>query len=164
VSANEPSRRLVIGVGNLLLGDEGLGVHVARHLASRPGVMARVDVIDAGTALFDVAGDIAAHDEIIIVDAIRAGGRPGTVYRVDDLDALLDDMPDELPVSLHDWGAIDMLRGLRLAGIALPRITLLGAEPARVGPGTELSPDLRAAAARIEALITEHASSGAFPR
>ena len=152
-TCNAAVRRLIIGVGNELLGDEGLGVHVARDLASRRTRRQSDDIVDAGTALFDVASQIPGHDEVIIVDAIRAGGDPGTVYRMDDASELLECTADRLPASLHEWTAVDMLRSLRMIGIEIPRLTLIGAEPERIAPCTDLSPRVREAAERIVALL-----------
>ena len=72
---------LILGLGNLLLSDEGVGVHVARALAERelpPGV----SVVEAGTAFLDVLSDIEKADRILLIDAMEGGGAPGSVYRV----------------------------------------------------------------------------------
>lgn len=151
---------LVIGVGNELLGDEGFGIHVARALlARREQLSPSVDVIDAGTALFDLGSEIPLYDRVIIIDAIRSEGAPGTAYRVDDAGTELTD-PDDSPLalSLHDWNAVDMLRGLKAMGLRLPPISLIGAEPHDVAPGLGLSPDLRRAAARIVSLLIDELS------
>lgn len=145
---------LIVGVGNELLGDEGLGVHVARLLRSGKARLPRsVDVLEAGTALFDLADEMGRHDHVILIDAIRAGGRPGTIYRLE-----LDEIPMEAcrakpPLSLHDEGLFDVLARIRLVGLLPPRLTLMGAEPERLAPSVDLSPPLKRAAARIAATL-----------
>lgn len=146
---------LIVGVGNELLSDEGLGVHVARLLRSRKaGLPGSVRVLEAGTALFDLAGEMGRHQHVILVDAIRAGGRPGTIYRLE-----LDEIPggdsqgSPPLLSLHDEDLFQVLARIRLLGLLPPRLTLIGAEPACLTPSLNLSPRLRRAAARIAAIL-----------
>src|SRR4051794_41702496 len=72
---------LVLGMGNLLLSDEGVGVHVARALATR-ALPEGVSVVEAGTAFLDVLPDIEKADRILLIDAMAGGGAPGSGYRV----------------------------------------------------------------------------------
>jgi len=144
---------LIVGVGNELLGDEGLGVHVARSLARRRrSLPASVEIVDAGVALLDVIGDFAGFSRIIIVDAMCAGGRAGAVYRLE-LDRRLLAERGPTPVSLHQLGVDETLRVANLAGLLPGRITVLGAEPERIAPGIGLSPRLLRAKHRIMALL-----------
>jgi hydrogenase maturation protease len=124
---------LILGIGNLLLGDEGVGVHVTRALAQRE-LPANVSVVEAGTAFLDVLPEIEKADRILLVDAMEGGAAPGTVYRVP-FDQCRH--PDML-ASLHGF---DMCRVLFMAGNnRAPEVTVFGVEPARVEWGTELSP------------------------
>jgi len=147
-------RVLIVGVGNELLGDEGLGVHVARLLlASRSHWPPGVRVLEAGTALFELAPEIGCHEHVILVDAIRAGGRPGTIYRLE-----LDEIPPvdlqaARPLSLHDEGLFEVLARIRLLGLLPSRLTLIGAEAQRLTPSLNLSQRLQRAAARIAAIL-----------
>jgi hydrogenase maturation protease len=147
---------LIVGLGNMLLSDEGLGVHVARALTDqRARLRAGVEVLEAGTCLLDVLPAMAACARAILVDAISAGGEPGTVYRAELAGAL--DGPEEggATVSLHQWGVLQTLRAGEMLGLIPPRITLLGAEPERLEPGTELSPALARARDRIVSLLLD---------
>ena len=123
---------LILGLGNLLLADEGVGVHAARALAERelpPGV----SVVEAGTAFLDVLPDIEKADRILLIDAMEGGGAPGSVYRVP-FDQCVH--PDML-ASLHGF---DMSRVLFMAGNQRnPEVTVFGVEPARIEWGTDLS-------------------------
>jgi len=140
---------LILGLGNLLLSDEGVGVHAARALAERelpPGV----SVVEAGTAFLDVLPDIEKADRIVLIDAMEGGGVPGCVYRVP-FDQCVH--PDIL-ASLHGF---DMSRVLFMAGNQRnPEVTVFGVEPARIEWGTEISPALqRIMPALQEAILRE---------
>ena len=123
---------LILGVGNLLLGDEGVGVHVARAL-SQVKLPESVEVIDVGVAFLNVLDRIEVADRILIVDAMQAGGVPGSVYR-QPFDACLH--PEQL-ASLHGF---DLSRTLYLAGNdRKPEVTVFGVEPEAIAWGMELS-------------------------
>ncbi|HEY1985111.1 MAG TPA: hydrogenase maturation protease [Terracidiphilus sp.] len=123
---------LILGLGNLLLCDEGVGVHVARALAQR-SLPPEVSVIEAGTAFLDVLPEIEKADRILLVDAMEGGGNPGSVYRVP-FDQCVH---PEMLASLHGF---DLSRVLFMAGSdRKPEVTVFGVEPARIEWGTELS-------------------------
>lgn len=133
-------RTLIAGVGNVLLGDEGIGVHAVRALLCEE-LPAGVDAVDAGTALADLLGEFPQYQTLILVDAVRGGGVPGTLYRMEI------GSPEELagagrPLSLHEFGVAEALAQARALGVLPPRVVLLGMEPARVSPGVELSPEV----------------------
>jgi hydrogenase maturation protease len=154
-----PDRLLIVGIGNELLGDEGLGVHVARRLLAR-GTPVHADVLEAGTALFDALPELARYRHVILVDAICAGGVPGTVYRADIREDLSGGVEGTLPLSLHQAGLFDILASARLLGLLPKRLTLVGAEPDRLAPSLELSPAVEGAAERIVAeLLREGATT-----
>jgi hydrogenase maturation protease len=149
-------RMLVVGIGNELLGDEGLGVHVVRSLRDDRGSLpTEVDLLEAGTALLDALQEMSAYPRVILVDAVRAGRESGTLYRwelVSDSIRRCEYLP---PTSMHDWGLIDTLRAAEMLGLLPKRITLLGAEPAFLGPGMELSPEVARAKERLIAIVRE---------
>jgi len=137
-------KTLVLGMGNLLLSDEGVGVHVARALAAR-ALPENVSVVEAGTAFLDVLPDIEKADRILLIDAMEGGGAPGSVYRVP-FDQCVH--PDML-ASLHGF---DLSRVLYMAGSErAPEVTVFGVEPARIAWGTELS----AVVARVVPAVEE---------
>ena len=150
---------LIVGIGNELLGDEGLGVQVARALrAALPALPPGVEVLEAGTSLLDLLPEMHSYARVILVDAIRGGREPGTVYRVESLAGLAGQCAAAVPVSAHEW---DLVETLRLADSLdlLPRqLSLVGAEPENMNPGLELSPRLKAAAAAIVSLLLAEAS------
>ena len=72
---------LVLGIGNLLLGDEGLGVHASRSLIEQ-GVPPGARVVEVGTSILNVVPLLEEAKRIVVMDAMQAGGRPGSIYRV----------------------------------------------------------------------------------
>jgi hydrogenase maturation protease len=139
---------LVLGIGNLLLSDEGVGVHVVRALAQRE-LPSGVAVVEAGTAFLDVLSDIAQADRILLVDAMEGGGTPGTVYRVP-----FDQCRH--PGMLASLHGLDLSRVLFMAGNdRKPLITVFGIEPARIEWGMELSSAVRCALPAVEEALYE---------
>ena len=147
---------LIVGIGNELLSDEGLGVHVARSLLARKDRLpAGVKVLEAGIFLMNSLGEISRYRRVILVDALRAGGKPGEVYRMEIRDGLAGSLPDTPALSLHQWGVVESLHAAEVLGLLPARLTLLGAEPASLEPGTDLSPALESARERIVSLLLE---------
>ncbi len=142
-------KTLLLGLGNLLLCDEGVGVHVARALLQRD-LPEDVTVLEVGTAFLDALPAIEKADRIIIVDAMEADHAPGTVYRVPFDDCV---KPESL-ASLHGF---DLSRAIYLAGReTAPEAVVIGVEPARIDWDTELSPKVREMVpAVIEAVMAE---------
>ena len=131
-------RTLVLGIGNLLLCDEGVGVHAARALRQEQ-LPEDVVVLEAGTAFLDALPEIEQAERILIVDAMQAEGEPGTVYRV----PFEDCMHPENIASLHGF---DLSRVLYMAGRETPpEVIVFGIEPAEIRWGDELSPRVREA-------------------
>jgi hydrogenase maturation protease len=147
----EPPRIVVIGVGNLLLRDEGIGVHTVRALQDID-LPRDVTIIDGGTAP-DLIAYSRAGDKLIIIDAARAGGEPGAIYRLH---------PEDLApesgevVSLHELGVEQSLRLMSLMGNEPAEIIILGVEPKEIEWGTELSAELQSKIPQIvRAVIRE---------
>ena len=129
-------KTLVLGIGNLLLTDEGVGVHVVRALQQR-SLPRDVTVLEVGTAFLDVISFLEDADRIVLIDAMHGGGSPGSVYRVPFDECL---HPETL-LSLHGF---DISRVLFLAGNQKnPEVLALGIEPEKIEWGIELSPALQ---------------------
>lgn len=140
----------ILGVGNLLLKDEGVGVHVARALQEM-SLPEGVEVVDGGTSpdpLYLVEG----VDKLVVVDAMRAGGEAGSIYRLapEDITA----RPGVL-ISTHQMGLLESLRAMSLKGG--PReVVIIGVEPKEMGWGLKLSPELEGRFPKIlEAVLKE---------
>jgi hydrogenase maturation protease len=148
---------LVLGVGNLLLGDEGVGVHAVRELERGP-LPAGVRVVDGGTGGFTLLSLLQEHPTVIFVDATLDGGAPGTVARLEPRFA--SDFPRVL--SAHDIGLRDLVESAALLG-PLPKMYLFTVSIAAVQPmSLELSPAVRSAvpgvAAAVRALVLQLAA------
>jgi len=141
----------IVGVGNLLMGDDGVGPAVVARLEAR-GTPAGVCLYDAGLAFSDVLGMLEPADPLIVIDAVRAGGRPGEVHRLR-LDVLnLDAAPVPAMVSLHELSVVPALRLEALAGRVFSDVTVLGVEPGVVDWGQGLSPIVAGA---VEGLVDD---------
>jgi hydrogenase maturation protease len=131
-------KTLIIGVGNILMSDEGVGVAAARALMDEK-LPAGVEVIDAGTVLFDVLLDTGKFDRIIIIDAVKGNGVPGQIYRFG-RDVLMEGKSMRACcISLHELRVRESLTIAELSGIELPPLTVVGVEPLNLEPGTGLS-------------------------
>jgi len=130
----------VIGVGNLLMADDGVGVAVIEALKKEP-LPPGAELFDAGTALHDVLALIHHRDRVILIDSCKAGGKPGSIYR----SRLRLDEWENAPLgdSLHDTNVLDALQMHRLAGGRIGELILIGIEPEQVVLRQGLSPALR---------------------
>lgn len=126
----------VLGIGNLLLRDEGVGVHAVRALGERYDFPPEVELIDGGTKGLDLLPFIEDRDDLLIVDAADFGAEPGTVKAVEggDIKAFLD-----MKFSVHQIGVPDLLFAAALKGFAPSRICLVGIQPGLVETGLELT-------------------------
>jgi len=128
-----------MGVGNLLLKDEGLGVHVAQMLMERESPLdIDLRVIDAGVSsdAFLTMGEV---DKLIVVDAVLGGSEPGAVYRFNPDDVKLE---DEVELSVHQWGLLEGLKIMELAGEKPNETVIIGVEPKTVEWGMDLTPEI----------------------
>ncbi len=140
---------LILGVGNLLLGDEGVGIHVV-HRLQKMHLPPHVEVIDGGTGGFELVSLCRNKKKIIIIDAMLADTQPGSVVRA---------TPQELqlqwkaPLSAHHAGLRELLDVLQIQ-TPTPVISILGIVPAVINqPSMELSPRLLSKLESILALV-----------
>ena len=146
--SKSPPRVVVIGVGNLLLKDEGIGIHAVKAL-QEINLSQDVKIIDGGTAP-DLIAYTEAGDKLIIIDAAKAGGKPGTIYRFQPRD--LSEEGGEV-MSVHELGVAQNLRLMALMRNEPGEIVIIGVEPKEIGWGTELSPELKSVIPEIVALV-----------
>lgn len=129
-------RIMVMGIGNVLMQDDGVGVHVIRHLEELD-LPPQVELVDAGTHSYDLLDYFSQADICIVVDAMHAGGKPGTVYR-----APLEELgmePNPNIHSLHEISFAEAMYMLQLEGYN-PQVLVYGVEPHTVDLGLELTP------------------------
>jgi hydrogenase maturation protease len=137
-TTTQNSKITIIGVGNLLRKDEGIGIHVIKALQEME-LSPDVSLVDGGTSP-DLIAYTGAGDRMIIVDAAKAGGEPGAIYRFKPED--LDDEKRTL-ASAHEMGIIENLKLMELTGNEPSEVIIIGIEPEDTGWGTELSPELK---------------------
>lgn len=135
----EPRKHIdaaIVGLGNVLLTDDGVGVHAIRQLQENPpeGII----LAEVGTALLDALDLLHSVDVVVAIDAVQAGGAPGSTVCLDLADA---DMRQDL--SLHDFGIAAAVQSL--PADTRPAVTILGVEPAVLDYGMQLSPAVQAA-------------------
>jgi hydrogenase maturation protease len=140
--------KLVVGIGNTLLKDEGVGCHVAHALERIP--LPDVQIVDGGTSS-DVLQFVDDADKLIIVDAVKGGGVPGQIYRFRPEDVTLEERP---LLSLHDMSFVDSLKLMRLWR-NIGEAVIIGIEPRDIGWGLELSVELREKMPRIIDAVLE---------
>jgi hydrogenase maturation protease len=152
--ADNMARIVVLGLGNVLLKDEGVGIHVVHALQdSQPPPDVDLEVIDGGTspeALYLAEG----ADKVIVIDAVKGGSDPGSVYRFRPTEISLDDK-DYL--SLHQIGILESLRIMEYMGKEPKDTVILGVEPKEITWGLELSPELEHKVPQIVKLVMEEA-------
>lgn len=139
---------LVLGIGNLLMSDDGLGVHAVHHMLARP-LPAGVEVVDGGTCGLDLLQYFEGVERLIVLDAADLGRAPGEIVRLegDAVPAFL-----ALKVSPHEINLPELLFSARLSGIYPPQVVVLGMQPLSIATGVELTPPV---AARLDALVDQ---------
>jgi hydrogenase maturation protease len=142
---------VILGVGNLLLSDEGVGVHVANELM-KMDLPPEVSVVEGGTDGFGLIGVITEADRLIVVDAVKGGGPPGSVYHFD-IDEV-QECPAGFKTSLHQIGILEVISLLGLMG-KKPRTTVIGVEPKSLEMSMELSPEVKDKVPRMIELILD---------
>ncbi len=147
---------LVLGIGNLLLCDEGVGVHAVRALAQEhlpPDVVA----LEVGTAFLEALPEIEKADRIVLVDAMQGGGTPGTIYRVPFEDCAR-------PAVIASMHGFDLSRVFLLAGRTSPaEVVVIGVEPARIDWGVDLTPEIRDVLPEVVRAVEAEVTAGSGP-
>ena len=140
---------LVLGVGNILLSDEGVGVRVVEAMKEIK-LPANVELLDGGTGAFDLFDVMADRDKVITIDAVKGGGEPGAIYRFGPDDIR---MQRQCITSVHQVGLLDTLSLAKLAGCSPRDIVIFGIEPKELTWGLELSPEVAAVVPRVIELV-----------
>jgi len=153
-------RVLVLGLGNALLKDEGFGVHVVQKLVQTE-LPDYVEVIDGGTSSLDILLCEQSIGKLIVVDVLKAGSEPGSVYRLKvegDQRKKLEEIfshPERGTISLHQIGLMEALAAAQKLNNAPQEIVIIGVEPKEIGWGLELTGVLRNKIEQIINLVLE---------
>lgn len=129
-------KTLILGVGNILQKDEGIGVRAVEILKDRFDFGDDVSIIDGGTMGLDLLPFIEGNDRILIVDAVNTGEKPGSIVRIGG-----DEVPRFLStkLSVHQIGLPDMLSAAVMMGILPKEVCLIGIQPENIETGISLS-------------------------
>jgi hydrogenase maturation protease len=153
VSDEVVSPVLVLGLGNILLQDEGIGVRVIERLKRDFEFPADVEVLDGGTAGMALYEHIIDREHLVVVDAVKTGRAPGTLITLNN---------DEVPaffrnkVSPHQLALSDILAALQIAGNSPPQITVIGIEPLQLDTGLDMSATVTDQIGVLVKMVVEH--------
>ncbi len=140
-------RIVILGIGNILLTDEGVGVRVVEALAARGGLPPGVELIDGGTCGMEMLEQLENLDALIVVDCVRCGRPPATpvLLKGDDVPVFF-----RTKLSPHQVSLSDVLASLEFTGRAPRKTVIVGMQPVSMGLGLDLSPEV---AARLPELV-----------
>jgi hydrogenase maturation protease len=141
------SKTLVLGVGNLLLSDEGVGIRVIERLVETYDLPESVQILDGGTLGLDLLYYLEGVENLLIVDAVEMEKTPGTLLRMEG-----EEVPAFLSIKMspHQIGIPDMLFAAKLKDLYPRNVVLWGVQPAELDTGLDLS---SAVAAQLEVLL-----------
>lgn len=144
-----PPSLLVLGVGNILLQDEGLGVRAVEAMQNI-SLPEGVELFDGATAGADLVDALADRRKVIVIDAVQADVEPGTIMRF-----TADDFACRNPItmSLHQLGFLDALIMARHLGCAPAEVIVIGVKPRLLGHGLELSREVSEAIPKVIELV-----------
>jgi hydrogenase maturation protease len=133
---------LVLGIGNILLRDEGIGLHLLKFMEEQFPVLPGVSYLDGGTLSFTLASEIEAHDHLLVLDAVELHAKPGTWCCYED--AAMDHFLGTTKRSAHEVGLLDLLDIARLTERLPQHRALVGIQYGSFGWGTTLTPEVAA--------------------
>lgn len=151
---------VVIGLGNVLLSDEGLGVRAVELLEQRYILPDSVQVIDGGTSAMDLLNPLSNNDHVIIADSVKTGAPPCTLVRLAD-----DAVPKffQTKISPHQIGLSDLLALLTVQGQAPERITIIGMVPESLRTHIGLTDGVNARMEEMVELLADELRSLGIP-
>lgn len=161
-AAGESLRRVVVvGLGNVLTGDDAAGPTAVRVLDAEYEMPPQVEVVDAGTPGMDLASLLADADAAVVVDSVKGDEPPGTVKLYDR--AALVARPLQPRTNPHAPGLVETLLSLDFLGLGPARVLLVGVVPGPVEVGVGLSPALSAAVPALVAAVTAELEGMGLP-
>jgi len=143
----------VMGVGNVLLRDEGFGVKLLYLLKAKYDFPKNVILIDGGTAGIFLSPEIDYLDRLLIVDVVKAKGNPGEIKLYEKEDFFIDRLP--LKLSPHQLGLQEVLLLNEIKGTCPEEVKLIGIIPKSIETGTGLTPELEAKLPEVEEKVLE---------
>ena len=142
---------LILGVGNSILSDEGLGVHLVKRLQGEV-FPDNVEIMDGGTQSLELLAYMDKVAKLIIIDCVKGGAEPGSIFRFEP--DKVNVIPNEHKISFHDLGIYDFIQ-LAALRESLPPTIIFGMEPKEIDWGEELSTPVAAKMGKLKALVTD---------
>lgn len=139
---------LVMGLGNILLSDEGAGVKAIEELRDRYDCSDAVEIIDGGTMGLELLPYFEERSHILIIDAVKTGREPGTIVRIEDPPAYFSSK-----TSPHQIGLADVMGIAVITDIMPQYITLFGIEPKQLSTGLDLSTEVARNLSRLVDMV-----------
>lgn len=124
----------IIGIGNILLKDDGVGVHTVKQL-EKEGLPSAIELVDGGTSTLDTLSYFLDYEKVIVVDCLKGGYEPGTIYRI---------QPEDITsfkkesLSIHDVQILDVVKMANMLG-KYPKVVVFGIEPQQICFDLEMS-------------------------
>ncbi|MCB2295931.1 HyaD/HybD family hydrogenase maturation endopeptidase [Clostridium algoriphilum] len=125
---------VILGIGNILLQDDGVGVHVIKQLENEK-LPSTIELVDGGTSTLDTLGLFLDYKKVIVVDCLRAGLKPGTIYKI---------KPEDIKnykkenLSIHDVQILDVARMANMMD-KYPEVIIFGIEPEKIAVDLEMT-------------------------
>jgi len=152
---------LIIGVGNLLLKDEGVGVQAARELQKR-SLPPEVEVCDGGVGGIGLLDYFRGASRLLLIDAAEMGLKPGAVMRFTPQE--VKDFGRGVKFSTHDVGLAEVLKLARDLGLCPEEVEIIGIQPQEISWGEGLSPAVQASLPRVVEMVLKEISSNFIAR
>ena len=130
----------VLGIGNIILSDEGFGVRVVEYLQEKYNFPDNVALIDGGTLGVELTQFITGTKKLLIIDSIDGGKSAGTLFHLEG-DEIRAHFSEKL--SAHEVGIQDVLTMLELTGKPVPEVIVIGAQPFSLEAGIDLTPQMQ---------------------
>lgn len=125
---------VILGIGNILLQDDGVGVHAIKQLENEK-LPSTIELIDGGTSTLDTLGLFLDYKKVIVIDCLRAGLKPGTIYKIKPED--INNYKKE-NLSIHDVQILDVVRMANMMN-KYPEVVIFGIEPEKIAVNLEMT-------------------------
>ena len=142
----------ILGIGNVVLQDEGFGVRMAEHMEEKYRFPHSVQVIDGGTLGMELLRFVTGTRKLLVIDSINGGAKPGTLFRFEN-EAVMEHFQDKL--SVHEVGIQDVLALLKVTGKEIPEVVVLGVQPYAVEAGVRLTQEMAELIPELEKQILQ---------
>lgn len=151
-NGESPAKTVVLGLGNLIRSDDGVGLVALQRLQEDPRIFPDVELVEGGTKGLELVSYVSGAARLLILDAVEVAAPAGTILRLDG--EALASLPGS--GSVHELAVADILVALRMLGCEPQETVLLGVQPEKTELGTSLSPRIEAAVPElVEAALSE---------